>query len=90
MLLRCQKNIVSLISQQQGDYVIALKKNQTNLYKNVEELFKEAISKQFESFNASTYSTHELGHGREEIRHYLMLSDISNQIIESNKWEKLK
>ena len=86
----CQKNIVSLISQQQGDYVIALKKNQNNLYKNVEELFKEAISKQFEGFNTDNYSTRESGHGREEIRHYLMLSDISNQIIESNKWEKLK
>ena len=85
----CQKNIVSLISQQQGDYVIALKKNQSNLYKNVEELFKEAISKQLKGFDADSYTTEESGHGREEIRHYLMLSDIPNKIIESDKWEKL-
>ena len=86
----CQKKIVSLIYEKKGDYVIALKKNQTNLHKNVEELFKEAISKQFEGFDASTYSTHESGHGRDEIRHYLMLSDISSQVIESNKWDNLK
>ena len=28
----CQKEIVNLISQKQGDYIIALKKNQKNLY----------------------------------------------------------
>ncbi len=76
----CQKSIVSLISQKQGDYVIALKKNQGKLYESAELLFKEAISKRFEGFKASEYSTSESGHGREEIRNYLMLSDISNQI----------
>ncbi len=29
------------------------------------------------------------GHGREEIRNYLMLSDISNRIDPENKWKKL-
>lgn len=86
----CQKGIVSLISQKQGDYVIALKKNQGNLYESVELLFKEAISKRFEGFKVSKYSSNESGHGREEIRHYLMLSDISNRIDLDNKWENLK
>jgi predicted transposase YbfD/YdcC len=40
----CQKEIVKTITQQEGDYVIALKSNQENLYQNVEQLFKEAIS----------------------------------------------
>lgn len=35
------------------------------------------------------YSTSESGHGREEIRHYLTLSDICNQIDKSEKWENL-
>ncbi len=86
----CQKSIVSLISEKEGDYVIALKKNQGKLYEEVELLFKEAISKRFDGFKASKYSTNESGHGREEIRHYLMLSDISSQIDLDNKWEKLK
>jgi predicted transposase YbfD/YdcC len=85
----CQKEIVNLISQKDGDYIIALKKNQKNLYESVELLFKEAISKRNEGFSASHYSTRELGHGREEIRNYLMLSDISNRIDPDNKWNKL-
>ncbi len=60
----CQKEIVNLISQKDGDYIIALKKNQKNLYESVELLFKEPISKRNNGFNASDYSTRELGHGR--------------------------
>ena len=85
----CQKEIINLISQKDGDYIIALKKNQKSLYENTECIFREAISKRCEGFNASHYSTNESGHGREEIRNYLMLSDISNQIDSDNKWKKL-
>ncbi len=85
----CQKEIVNLISQKDGDYIIALKKNQKNLYESVELLFKEAISKRNKGENTSHYSTRELGHGGEEIRNYLMLCDISNRIDPDNKWNKL-
>ena len=85
----CQKEIVNLISQKDGDYIIALKKNQKNLYESVELLFKEAISKRNKGSSASDYSTRESGHGREEIRNYLMLSDVSNQIDPAQKWNKL-
>jgi len=85
----CQKEIVNLISQKDGDYIIALKKNQKNLYESVELLFKEAISKRNKGENASDYSTRELGHGREEIRNYLMLTDVSHRIDPDNKWNKL-
>ncbi len=40
MLLCCQKDIVKLITQKQGYYIITLKKNQNNLYKSVEQLFR--------------------------------------------------
>ena len=85
----CQKEIVNLISQKDGDYIIALKKNQKNLYESVELLFKEAISKRNKGENASDYSTRELGHGREEIRNYLMLADVSHRIDPDNKWNNL-
>ena len=70
--------------------IIALKKNQGNLYKNVEEAFKEAINKGFEGFKHSEFSTKEAEHGREEIRHYLMLSDIKERIDPDNKWLNLQ
>jgi predicted transposase YbfD/YdcC len=86
----CQKEIVKLIGAQGGDYVITLKKNQGSLYEHVEKLFKEAIKNRFKGFTHSCYQTQEHGHGREEIRHYLMLSDISKQIDPQEKWEKLQ
>lgn len=39
----CQREIVKLLAEQNADYVITLKKNQGQLYKNVEQLFTEAI-----------------------------------------------
>ena len=86
----CQKDIVKLIAQQQGNYVITLKKNQGNLYKNVEQLFREAIATGYQEFNKSDYHTRESSHGREEIRHYLMLSDIAERIDPNQKWANLK
>jgi predicted transposase YbfD/YdcC len=44
----CQKEIVKLIAEQDADYIITLKKNQGSLYKNVEQLFKEAIRTGFQ------------------------------------------
>jgi predicted transposase YbfD/YdcC len=84
----CQKEIVKLIAEQKADYIITLKKNQGNLYKNVEQLFKKAIRTGFEGFEKSAYKTQENGHGREEIRHYLMLTNIQSQIDPKQKWEK--
>jgi predicted transposase YbfD/YdcC len=39
--------------------------------------------------NVSHYSQKKLGHGREEIRNYLMLCDISHRIDLDNKWKQL-
>jgi predicted transposase YbfD/YdcC len=86
----CQKEIVHTIAQKQADYVITLKKNQGNLYKSVEQLFKEAISKRFEGFSSSSHTTEDSEHGRKEIRQYLMLSNISHRIENSENWENLK
>lgn len=85
----CQKEIVKLIAEQDGDYIITLKKNQGNLYKNVEQLFKEAIRTGFEGFQHSTAQTQGQAHGREEIRHYLMLTNIQSRIDPTQRWAKL-
>ena len=86
----CQQEIVKLISEQDADYVITLKKNQGQLYKNVEQLFTEAIHTSFTGLNNSDYHTREQGHGRSEIRHYLMLTDIQERVDPTGKWPKLK
>ncbi|WP_041555354.1 ISAs1 family transposase [Nostoc sp. PCC 7524] len=82
----CQKEIVKLITQQNADYVITLKKNQGNLYDSVEQLFKSGISTDFQEFQHSTYKTEETGHGRHEIRNYVMLSEIQSRLDPDSVW----
>ena len=84
----CQKEIVKLITQQSADYVITLKKNQGSLYESVEELFKTRISTGFEGIEHSTYKTEEAGHGRHQIRNYVMLTGIGSQLDPDSVWSK--
>ncbi|MBD2365392.1 ISAs1 family transposase [Anabaena minutissima FACHB-250] len=86
----CQKEIVRLITQQDADYVITLKKNQGNLYDEVEKLFQAVISTGFEGIEHSTYKTEERGHGRDEIRHYVMLSQIQSRLNPDSVWSNFK
>ena len=86
----CQKEIVKLITEQSADYIISLKKNQGSLYKSVEQLFTEAIRPGFQGLEHSDYQTREQAHGGEEMRHYLMLTDINKRIDPKNTWAKLK
>lgn len=86
----CQQEIVKLIAEQHADYIITLKKNQGQLYKNVEQLFKEAIRTDYQGIQHSAYHTREQAHGREALRHYLMLTDIDERIDPNHKWPQLK
>ena len=48
------------------------------------------ISQGFSGFTHTAYSTKkENNHGRSEIRHHLMLSEIKELIDPDNQWEKL-
>ncbi len=85
-----QLEIAKLITEQNADYIITFKKNQGSLYKNVEQLFKSAIRTGFQGIEHSAYQTTEESHGREEIRHYLMLTDIQSRVDPTHKWSKLK
>jgi predicted transposase YbfD/YdcC len=85
----CQQEIVKRIVKKQADYVIAVKKNQPNLYKQVEQLFKQAIKTNGDSLNISDFSSKETNRGREETRNYLMISGVGTSIDEVQKWKNL-
>ena len=85
----CQREIVKQIVKKDADYVIAVKSNQQKLLRDIEQLFEEAIQKRFEGFNASTYSTKEFSHGREEIRNYVTLDKVAFLVDPNQKWENL-
>jgi predicted transposase YbfD/YdcC len=85
----CQREIVKLIKERGGDYVITLKKNQGSLYSRVEDVFKQAVLIKYQGFEHNVYQSREVGHGRREIRHYTTLSDIKTLVDSEDKWAGL-
>ena len=85
----CQREIVSKIAEKDADYIIAVKKNQPNLYEQIEQLFKQAIETQGKDFNLSSFNSKEMNRGREEIRNCLMITDVAKRIDPLQKWRKL-
>jgi predicted transposase YbfD/YdcC len=68
----CQKGIARVIIEESGDYVLALKENQGQLYQEVQELFKD------EGLVAAEGDFHETvnkGHGRLEHRRCWTIAD---------------
>ncbi len=84
----CQKAIAKQIVEQQGDYVLALKQNQSNLYGEVEQFFSEANDKGFAGISLSYHETQAVNHGRIEIRRYWTTDDIEG-LVNKEAWEKL-
>ena len=66
----CQKDIAEQIRKQGGHYVFGLKGNQPTLEASMQQLFEDALNRDFAGFTQTTYETHEKGHGRIEDRTY--------------------
>jgi predicted transposase YbfD/YdcC len=56
-----------------ADYVFALKGNQATLHEGVIEYLDQQIETDFADCTVRRCTTHEIGHGREETRHYVQL-----------------
>ena len=83
----CQRNIAKQIIDKNGDYIFGLKKNQENLYFEVEKLFNLSNEKTKKDFAI----TSETGHGRMEIRECRIIKDLSKvSELVSEKWAGLK
>jgi len=87
-----QKKIVKQIVQQNGDFALALKKNQGILYKKVQEAFELAKENSFATIKHEKTKMVENGHGRQETRAYWIIDDpsIINTLNENGDWEKLR
>src|SRR5712691_4059368 len=70
-----QTKIAHQIIVQEGDYVLALKDNQGNLYEEVKATFALAEKEAFAHVKAESERYVEKGHGRLEIREYWTISD---------------
>ena len=77
----CQKKIVEAIRLKKADYLIAVKNNQKTLYEEIENLF--TITKP-----ASEHLSHDIDHGRAEIRKCQVINDLTF-LDERKRWEDL-
>jgi predicted transposase YbfD/YdcC len=86
-----QTKIVDQIIEQEGDYALALKDNQGNLYEEVKATFALAEKDRFANIQYESDQTVEKGHGRLEIRKYWTISDpeILKYLDPEKKWKGL-
>lgn len=88
--LNTQKQTVSEIVEKEADYVLPVKENQGNLYKEITEMYKYVINDKVEQ-NQKNYDyikKVENNHGRQEIRESYVITEI-DWLQEKSKWKKL-
>lgn len=87
-----QKLIAKQILEQNGDYALALKKNQGLLYEKIESLFAKAHQENFEHVQSQQIQVTNKGHGRLEDRHYWIIEDPSllRSLDKNGDWEGLR
>jgi len=87
----CQTEIVELITEKDGDYVIALKKNQGRLYEDVALLFDDLEQSGYQAYDFDHYMRVDKGHGRIEIRECWTISDpeILSCLYGYEQWSQL-
>lgn len=87
-----QTKIAAQIVEQEGDYALALKDNQGNLYEEVQATFALAEKDGFRDLHWESDRRVEKGHGRLEIREYWTIrdADILAHLDPEKKWEGLR
>lgn len=85
----CQTANARLITEQGGDYVLALKANQAGLHEAARQAFEESDCA---SARPTTYETVDKGHGRVERRLYTVLTDPAylDVVDRQGRWWQLK
>jgi predicted transposase YbfD/YdcC len=74
----CQRDIATQITSQGGDYALALKGNQPNIYEEVQMMLGNADISLLSAKSASSSETIDGDHGRIETRNYFVVEDLSN------------
>src|SRR6266566_5008495 len=87
-----QTKIAHQIIEQEGEYALALKENQGNLYDEVKATFTLAEQEAFATVAYESDRTVEKAHGRLEIRDYWTISDptILEYLDPEKRWKDLR
>lgn len=84
----CQTAIAAQIVEQNGDYVLALKGNQGDLFEDVVQLFEQARQQSFSGIEHDYDETQEHGHGGIETRRYWVMGN-TDYLVGAENWAKL-
>lgn len=84
----CQKAIAKQIIEAEGDYLLALKGNQSTLAEQVEHVFAKADKAGYRDYDVDFYETTERNRDRFEIRRHWTLG-IANAMIDVHAWRGL-
>ena len=84
-----QTAIAEKIRKKRADYVLALKRNQTSLYEDVQEYFSDEEFQKEIRERGNYKKTQEKAHGQIEIREYYQTEDIK-WISQKKNWKGLK
>ena len=87
----CQRHIAETIVSHNADYMMALKANQGNLYREVADLFAYAEDIEFHDVQHDFQRTVNKGHGRIEVRQCCTITepDFLNYVHQFADWPKL-
>jgi len=88
----CQREIARQILDQGGDYVLALKKNQESLHRDVVEMFTHAQAGTIDELVVDASRTITKGHGRLEVRRYRVIvdADVLAWLQDGHHWPGLQ
>lgn len=84
----CQAEIAEAIVGGGGDYILAVKGNQTTLHQGIVEHFLEHLNDDFARVGVSRHETKERGHGRQEHRTYFVC-DVPEDLPDASRWKGL-
>lgn len=85
----CQKDIAAKIMRRKADYILALKGNQGNLYKEVTDLFDKVNTPEFEKYIHQRDTQLEKDHGRIEQRDCVTIENLG-WLYEIRQWPGVK
>ena len=85
----CQKEIAAQIRQQKGHYVLAMKGNQPGLEEDMQQMYLEAIDKDFAAVKHEECETTEKAHGRTTTRNVHVV-EIPNDHPQRQHWKDLR
>jgi predicted transposase YbfD/YdcC len=90
--LGCQQEIASTVIERGGDYLLALKENQGQLYEDVTDLFKGAEEVKFFDVEHTYAKTTNKNHGRIEIRECWVITDpdFTHYLVGFENWKSLR